>query len=77
MESGYFHDDDTGEEIKAVEESFPDSSVFLCHFHILRSWRRKLNYKHDASQKLVIWDDLWRLMKTEGWDDSEAQEQII
>lgn len=69
--------DDAGEEIKAVKESFPDSSVFLCHFHVLRSWRRKLNYKKDVSHKLIIWNDLWRLIKTEGWDDSEAQEQII
>ena len=29
--------DDAGEEIKVVEECFPDSSVLLCHFHVLRS----------------------------------------
>jgi hypothetical protein len=27
--------DDAGEEIKAVKECFPESSVFLCHFHVL------------------------------------------
>ncbi|CAG8712500.1 20091_t:CDS:1, partial [Racocetra persica] len=36
--------DDVGEEIKAVEESLPSSTVLLYHFHVLRSWRRKLNY---------------------------------
>ena len=71
--------DDAGEEIKAVEESFPDSSVFLCHFHVLRSWRRKLHHKHEGNideYKETIWNDLWKLMKTEGWNDIEAQEQI-
>ena len=29
--------DDAEEEIKAAGKCFPDSSVFLCHFHVLRS----------------------------------------
>ncbi|RIB23554.1 hypothetical protein C2G38_2170898 [Gigaspora rosea] len=41
---------DAGEEIKAVEESFPNSSIFLCHFYVLCSWSRKLNHKRG-------WDD--------------------
>jgi|GEM_PF-5268288 len=72
--------DDTGEEIKAVKECFPNSSVFLCHFHVLRSWRKKLGHKRGTDInpcKEIIWNDLWRLMKTEEWDDTVAQEQII
>ena len=72
--------DDAGEEIKAVKECFPDSSVFLCHFHVLRSWRRKLGHKHGSNiepHKEIIWNDLWQLLKTEGWSDAEAQEQIV
>ncbi|KAF0542489.1 hypothetical protein F8M41_004589 [Gigaspora margarita] len=72
--------DDAGEEIKAVEESFPDSSVLLCHFHILHSWCKRLGHKHGANinpNKAIVWKDLWKLMRTEGWNDAEAQQQII
>jgi hypothetical protein len=75
--------DDVGEEIKAVKECFSDSSFFLCHFHALRSWRRKFGHKHGSSidphEEIIwnIWNDLWRLLKTEGWSDAEAQEQIV
>ncbi|KAF0428721.1 hypothetical protein F8M41_005831 [Gigaspora margarita] len=75
-----FMEDDAGEEIKAVEMSFPDSSVFLCHFHVLRSWRRRLGHKHGVKinpNKEIVWKDLWRLIRTEGWSDLEAQQQII
>ena len=68
--------DDAGEEIKAVEECFPDSSVLLCHFHVLRSWRKKLCHKRGTTidpHKEIVWNDLWRLMRMEGWNDTEAQ----
>ena len=71
--------DDAGEEIKAAGECFPDSSLFLCHFHVLRSWRRKLCHKNGENvdpHKEIVWNDIWRLMKTEGWNDAKAQEQI-
>ncbi|KAF0433436.1 hypothetical protein F8M41_005070 [Gigaspora margarita] len=70
-----FSVDDAREKIKAIEESFPDSTVLLCHFHVLRSWRRKLNYhsKNIDKYKATIWNDLWLLLKTEGWDDTEAK----
>ena len=67
--SDIFMVDDAGEEINAVEGCFPDSSVFLCHFHVLRSWRKKLCHKHGAnidSHKVIVWNDLWHLLKTEG-----------
>ncbi|CAG8649725.1 8936_t:CDS:2, partial [Scutellospora calospora] len=72
--------DDAGEEIKAIEEKFSDSTVLLCHFHVLRSWRRKLNYHSGTkvdNHKAIVWKDLWQLMKTEGWDDAEAKKQVI
>ena len=71
--------DDAREEIKAAGKCFSDSSVFLCHFHVLRSWRRKLCHKNGENvdpHKEIVWNDIWRLMKTEGWNDAEAQEQI-
>jgi hypothetical protein len=72
--------DDAGEEIKAIEECFPNSTVLLCHFHVLRSWRRKLNNHNGMNanpHKTIVWKDLWRLMKTEGWNDNEAQMQVV
>src|ERR1051325_7438720 len=71
--------DDAGEEIKAVETCFSDSTVLLCHFHVLRSWRRKLGHKHGATTdpyKEIIWKDLWRLMKTEGWNDEIGRAHV-
>ena len=72
--------DDAGEEIKAVKECFPNSSVFLCHFHVLRSWCRKLGHKRGTDIdpcKEIIWNDLWQLMKTEEWNDTVVQKQVI
>ncbi|CAG8536234.1 9560_t:CDS:2, partial [Scutellospora calospora] len=66
--SDIFMVDDAEEEIKAVNESFLDSSVLLCHFYVLRSWRRRLGYKHDTNIDPN---------KTEGWNDAEAQQQVI
>ncbi|CAG8523286.1 4729_t:CDS:2 [Scutellospora calospora] len=63
--------DNAGEEIKAVEECFPNSTVLLCHFNVLHSWHRNLNHNHNANKdpyKIAIWEDLWRLMKTENSD---------
>src|ERR1043165_5725026 len=71
--------DDAGEEIKAVEDCFSDSSIMLCH-HVLRSWCKKLGYKHGKtvySHKKIVWKDLLQQMKTEGWNNMEAQEQVI
>ncbi|CAG8578788.1 6134_t:CDS:1 [Scutellospora calospora] len=71
--------DDAGEEIRSSQDSFPDSSVFLCHFHVLRSWRRKLGHKRGTNNDLSkekVWGDLWRLLKVEGWSDADARAEI-
>ncbi|KAF0443464.1 hypothetical protein F8M41_003564 [Gigaspora margarita] len=53
--------DDAGEEIKAIEESFLDSSIFLYYFYVLHSWCRRLGHKHGANidpNKAIVWQDL-------------------
>ncbi|CAI2167753.1 3889_t:CDS:2 [Funneliformis geosporum] len=46
----------------------------------LKKWkRRKLDHKYGLNidpNKAIIWNDLWQLMKTEGWNDIKAQEQL-
>jgi hypothetical protein len=41
--------DDAGEEINAVKECFSESFVFLCYFHVLRFWYKKLDHKHGSN----------------------------
>ncbi|KAF0471083.1 hypothetical protein F8M41_025271 [Gigaspora margarita] len=41
---------------------------------------RRLGHKHGMKtnpNKEIIWKDLWRLLRTKGWSDTEAQQQII
>ncbi|KAF0557926.1 hypothetical protein F8M41_011737 [Gigaspora margarita] len=52
---------DAGEEIKAIEKSFLDSSIFLYHFRMLCSWCRRLDHKHSADvnpNKAIVWQNL-------------------